>query len=135
MQIYLQINKKNTDLSPTENWGRYELRVVDYELDRAVTRKGEINSGIRGGRIRVVIDGFADSLLLAWLFNAFRKEDGSIVTLDENERSVEKLRFANASATSFRMNYDSRTKCGVTVMMIIEAKEIITDNDLHFECK
>ncbi|MGL5920152.1 MAG: type VI secretion system tube protein TssD [Bacteroidales bacterium] len=111
------------------------LRVVDYELNRAVTRKGEINSGIRGGRIRVVIDGFADSLLLAWLFNAFRKEDGSIVTLDENERSVEKLRFANASATSFRMNYDSRTKCGVTVMMIIEAKEIITDNDLHFECK
>ena len=47
--------------------------MVDYEFSRAVTRKGEINSDVRGGRIRVVIEGFADSLLLAWLFDAIRK--------------------------------------------------------------
>lgn len=135
MHSYLHIHRENT-AGPQERYrGTYELRSMDYEFSRAVTRKGEINSDVRGGRIRVVIEGFADSLLLAWLFDTVKREDGAIVTLDENERSVEKLHFAKASVTSFRINYDSRAKHGVTVIVIIEAKEIVTDKDLHFESR
>jgi hypothetical protein len=97
-----------------------------------VGRKGEITSGVCGGEIRIVIDGFADATLLGWLFDTFRKEDGAIVTLDEHETTFAKLQFSGASVKNYRMNYDSRVKKGVVTIIVIEAKEITTDNDLFF---
>ena len=88
-----------------------------------------------GGNIRIVIDGFADATLLGWLFDRFRQEDGAIVTLDEHETTFAKLQFAGASVKSYRMNYDSRVKKGVVTIIVIEAKEIATDNDLFFTNK
>ena len=135
MQNDLYILRENT-AGPQERYrGTYPLRMMEYELSRTTDRKGRINSEVQGGRIRVVIEGFADSLLMAWLFDATRKEDGAIITLDEHERGVEKMHFNRASAVSFRMNYDSKTKAGVTMELIIQAKEIATDKDLYFESR
>ena len=78
---------------------------------------------------------FADATLLGWLFDTFRKEDGAIVTLDEHETTFAKLQFSGASVRSYRMNYDSRVKKGVVTIIVIEAKEIVTDNDLFFKNK
>ena len=46
-----------------------------------------------------------------------------------------KLQFSGASVRSYRMNYDSRVKKGVVTIIVIEAKEIVTDNDLFFKNK
>lgn len=132
MQTYLYLHKENTDLPHDEYRGKYPLKHFDYGLSRNVGRKGEITSGVCGGEIRIVIDGFADATLLGWLFDTFRQENGAIVTLDENETTLSKLHFAGASVKSYRMNYDSRVKNGVATILVIEAKEIGTDNDLFF---
>ena len=60
---------------------------------------------------------------------------GRIVTLDEHETTFAKLQFSGASVRSYRMNYDSRVKKGVVTIIVIEAKEIVTDNDLFFKNK
>lgn len=135
MQTYLQIKKKDTGIPQAEYWGRYELRAVDYELSRAVGRKGEIISEVRGGKIRVAIEGVADSLLMTWLFDPIRSEDGVITTLDETNRTLSKLHFSEAKATAMRLNYDSQVKNGLVMMVTINAKEIRTDNNLYFESK
>lgn len=133
MITYLYIHRENA-AGPQERYrGTYRLKHVDYELSRAVGRKGEVISDVRGGRIRIVVDGFADSLLMAWLFDAVRREDGALVTMDENEKVISKLYFDGASVEKFRFNYDSRVKEGTATMLTIVAREIITDNDLHFE--
>ena len=86
MQTYLYIHRENT-AGPQERYrSTYPLKHVDYELSRAVGRKGEVLSDVQGGKIRMVIDGFADSQLMAWIFDAVRREDGAIVTVDEREK-------------------------------------------------
>lgn len=132
MQTYLYLHKENTDLPQSEYRGKYPLKHYDYSLSRTVGRKGEITSGVCGGEIRIVVDGFADATLLRWLFNTFCQEDGVIATLDEHETTLAKLQFAGASVKSYRMNYDSRVKKGVVTIIVIEAKEIETDNNLFF---
>ncbi|WP_455593526.1 type VI secretion system tube protein TssD [Bacteroides sp.] len=135
MQTYLYLHKENVNIPQAQYRGKYLLKHMDYELSRSVGRKGEIVSDVCGGEIRVVIDGFADSTLFGWLFDTFRKEDGEIVVLDEHEKTVSKLHFAVATARQFRLNYDSRVKEGLVTIFIIEAKEIVTDNDLFFQKK
>lgn len=135
MQTYLYIHKENTGIPQAQFRGRYPLRHMDYELGRAVGRRGEIASGIRGGEIRVVIDGFADKAFLRWLFGLSGKEDGEVVTLDEYEQTVAKFRFSGASVKDFRVSYDSRVKASVSTIVTIEAGEIATDRDLHFESR
>ncbi len=135
METYLHLHKENTGIPQAQFRGRYLLRHMDYELGRTVGRKGEATSGIRGGEIRVAIEGFADPVLLRWLFDPTCKEDGEIVTLNEHEQTFSKFRFFGARAVQFRLNYDSRLKESVTTILTIRAREIITDNDLHFEKK
>lgn len=133
MQTYLYIHKENTS-GPQERYrGIYPLKHVDYELSRAVGRKGEVLSDVQGGKIRMVIDGFADSQLMAWIFDAVCREDGAIVTVDESEKVISKLRFDGALVAKFRFNYDSRVKEGTSTLLTIAVREITTDNDLHFE--
>lgn len=64
MQTYLYLHKENIDLPQSEYRGKYPLKHFDYGLSRNVGRKGEITSGVCGGEIRIVIDGFADATLL-----------------------------------------------------------------------
>lgn len=133
MQTYLYIHKENTGIPQVQYRGKYLLKHLDYDLCRSVGRKGEIISDVRGGEIRVVIDGFADATLLAWVFDPCRKENGSIVTMDEYEQDIAQLCFTGASAKNFRVNYDSRVKEGVSTILTLEVKEMMTDHDLHFE--
>lgn len=133
MQTYLYIHRETT-AGPQERYrGTYPLKHVDYELSRAVGRKGEVLSGVQGGKIQIVVDGFADSLLMAWIFDALRREDGVLVTVDQSEKVISKLHFNGASVVKFRFNYDSRVKEGTSTLLTIVAREITTDNDLHFE--
>ena len=133
MQTYLYLHKENTGLPQEQYQGEYPLRHADYELSRSVNRRGEIASGVCGGEIRVVIDGFAQAALLGWVFDSFRKENGTIETIDEHEKTIAKLHFTEATVKNFRISYDSRVKNGVATLLTVEAREIITDNDLHFE--
>ena len=135
MQTYLYLHKENIDLPHDEYREKYLLKHYDYSLSRNVGRKGEITSGVCGGEIRIAIDGFADAILLGRLFDTFRQEDGTIVMLDEHETTFAKLQFAGGLVRSYRMNYDSRVKKGVVTIIVIEAKEIVTDNDLFFKNK
>lgn len=57
MKTYLYLHKENTGIPQAQFRGRYPLRHMDYELGRTVGRKGEATSGIRGGEIRVAIEG------------------------------------------------------------------------------
>ena len=59
MQTYLYLHKENIDLPHGVYRGKYPLKHFDYGLSRNVGRKGEITSGVCGGEIRIVIDGFA----------------------------------------------------------------------------
>ena len=110
MQTHLYLHKENTDLPHDKYRGKYPLKHFDYGLSRNVGRKGDITSGLCGGEIRIVIDGFADATLQGWLFDRFRQEDGAIVTLDEPETNLTKLKFSGASVTSNRRKHASRDK-------------------------
>lgn len=133
MKTYLYLHRESVTEQQEQFRGRYELRHVDYEFSRTTDRHGAIASDVRGGVIRVAIDGFADALLLAWLFSQTHMEDGEIVTLDPTERVVEKLSFKHATALDFRMNFDSRLKEALITTIRIEAAEIETDNDLYVQ--
>lgn len=112
MQTHLYLHKESTDIPPFQYRGKYLLKHFNYDSNRSVGRKGEITSGGCGEEIRIVIDGFADAVLLTWLFDSFRKEDGAIVILDEHETTFAKLHFSEALVRSYRINYDSHQKRG-----------------------
>lgn len=133
MQTFLYLHKEDPHSPQAQHRECYLLKHVDYEFDRTVGRRGEITSDIRGGEIRVAIEGFADHTLLRWLFDPMRKEDGEIVIQNDYEQNLAKFQFRGASAMQFRLHYDSRLKESVTTILTIRASEIVTDNDLHFE--
>ncbi len=111
---------------------KYSVRQVSYELRRAVNHKGEIASDIQEGVIRIVIDGFADKVLLRWIFDRVISQTGKISTIDEQHMTISQLYFAEAKIIDYRMNYDSRGNDSVSTIINIEAKEIITDKDLQY---
>lgn len=133
MPTFLHIHRARTDTHQRRYRNEYELRHMDYELNREVNYKGEITSEIVGGTIRAVIDGFGDEDLFHWLFRPDIEEEGEIVTMDLNERVIEQFLFNRAKATGYRLHFDANTKDAVAAIVTIEAKEIVTDNDLDFE--
>lgn len=135
MPTYLYIHPEASETPQALFRDRYPIRTFDFEFSRDVDRRGEIVSGIHGGSIRVVLEGFADANLLAWIFDPIRKESGEIRILDEFERNLGWVRFKGASVCSYRLHYDSRIKEGVTLLLAIWVKELVTDGDVYFEKK
>lgn len=133
MPTYLYLHQEHTDTHQRRFRSEYELRHADYELSRAVSYKGEIMSDVTGGQIRAVIDGFGGDDLYHWLFRPDIEENGEIVTVDHNERVIEKFTFSRAKAVGYRLHFDAGTKDAVAAVLTIDAKEIVTDNNLTFE--
>lgn len=133
MPTYLYLHRTRTDTHQRVFRSEYELRHVDYELSRRVNSKGEIDSEVTGGRIRAVINGFGGEDLFHWLFRPDLEERGEIVTVDRQERMIEKLTFSRAKALSYRLHFDAGTQDTVAAIVTIDAKEIVTDNDLYYE--
>jgi hypothetical protein len=133
MPTYLYLHSVRTDTEQRRFRSEYILRHVDYELSRDVNSRGEITSGTMGGRIRLVMDGFGDETLFAWICSPGREENGEIVTMDPHERVIEKFSFARAKATGYRLHFDANIKEAVSVILTIEAGEIATDSDLYFQ--
>jgi len=133
MHTYLHIHEARTDTHQRLYRSRYELRGVDYELSRTVNSRGELDSDMRGGRIRAVIDGFGDEDLFHWLFRPDIEECGEIVTVEGGERMVEKLRFSRAKAVGYRLHFDAGARNSVAAVVTIDAREIETDNELFYE--
>ena len=133
METYLYIHKKSTNTSHVEYRSKYVIKHVEYVLSRETNSRGEIDSELRGGEISIVIDGFAEPAMVSWLVDPMRKECGEVVINDSFTESVSKFQFAGATLSNFRMNYDSRMKSGLSTLITIVAKEIVTDNDLNFE--
>lgn len=133
MSTYLYIHKERTDTEQRFFRREYELRQADWELSREVNSKGEITSDVTGGRIRAVINGFGNEDLFHWLFRPDIEERGEIVTVDRHERMIEKLTFSGAKAVGYRLHYDAGTQDAVAAIVTIDAKKIVTDNDLYYE--
>lgn len=55
MQTYLYIHKEKTSGPQDRYRGKYPLKHVDYELSRAVGRKGDVISDVQGGQVREVL--------------------------------------------------------------------------------
>lgn len=132
MANYLYIHRENTQGPQARFRGAYEVRSVDFELQRGISRRGEAAGSLRSGNLRVVLNGFADGLLLSWLFDTLREEDGEIVSTDGAEQVLEKMAFRHARLIDFRTHYDSRVSEGLITLLTIQAGEIATDNDLHY---
>lgn len=136
MPTYLYLHQENSKGPQKKYRGVYELRHVDYELSRTVNRKGDIMSDIRSGDIRVVINGFGDETLFNWLFGGYLEhENGEIVTLDENERVIEKFSFGGAVAQKYRLHYDANARSAIAASLSIKAETITTDKELYYESK
>lgn len=133
MSTYLYIHRSRTDTEQRFFRSEYELRHADWELSREVNGKGEIVSDMTGGRIRAVINGFGGDDLFRLLLRPDIVEKGEIVTVDRNERMIEKLTFSRAKVVSYRLHFDANTPDAVATIVTIDAKEIVTDNDLHYE--
>ncbi|MEI3464540.1 MAG: type VI secretion system tube protein TssD [Bacteroides fragilis] len=93
MQTHLYLHKENTDLPHDEYRGKYPLKHFDYGLSRNVGRKGEITSGLCGGEIRIVIDGFSDATLLGWLFTPSVKKMGRLLHWMNTKRPLPNCNF------------------------------------------
>lgn len=134
MQTYLYLHKEGTQAPQEQYSGKYLLKHVDYDFFRSVGRRGEIASDVQGGEIHIVLDDFADAVLMGWIFSPYKRRKGMIVT-KEGEETVATLQFSEAKLSSFRMNYDSRVKEGLATLLTIEAGEILTGNDLYVQNK
>lgn len=135
MPTFLYIDELRTDTPQKRYRSEYELRHADYELSRTVNHKGEITSEVAGGRIRVVIDGFGDENLFNWLFDPAKKMGGEVVVTDSHERVQEKFVFANAKAVRYKLNFDANTENAISAILVIEAFEITTENQIHYQKK
>lgn len=131
MPTYLYLHKEENDTVRNEFRGEYELCGADYEFTRDASYKGEVVSEMKGGIIKVTINGFGDELLFNWLFRPDMRKDGEIVTVDIRERVIEKLSFAKARAVKYNLRFDSGT--ATAAVLTIDAEEMATDNDLYYE--
>ena len=135
MPTYLQIQKMRTDTEQHLFRERYELRHVDYELQRKINSKGEIISDVSGGVIRVVLDDFGNSGLFRWLARQDIEENGEIVTTDGYEKVLEKCSFKKARLTGYKLHFDANVKDSVVSILTIKAKEIIAGSEPLYETR
>lgn len=135
MATCLYIDELRTDTSQKHYRSEYALRHADYELCRTVNHKGVISSEVFGGKIRVVIDGFGDENLFNWLFDPAKRMGGEVVVTDSHEKVLEKFIFANAKAIRYKLHFDANSEDAVSAIVVMEAGEITTENDIHYESK
>ena len=125
MQNYLFLHKED-NLGQQEKYrGSYTLSDIEFKSTQKVDGKGNIISERKDEDIYLEIDGVIDQLLAAWLFDPYKKENGAIVTLDENGQNISKTKFDCARISSFRMRFDSETCGKIKSLITISAKEII----------
>lgn len=135
MTTYLYIDELFTGTAQKRYRNGFELRQVDYELNRAISQSGVIISDVTGGRIKAVIHGFGNEDLFNWLFDPAKKKSGEVVTTDSFEKVIGKFTFTNARAIKYRLHYDANTKSGISAELVIEAGEIATENELQYKRK
>lgn len=135
MPTFLYIYELLTDVAHRRYCSEYELRHADYELSRSVNHKGDITSDVAGGRIRVVIDGFGDENLFEWLFDPAKRMNGEVVVTDSHEKVMEKFIFSDARAVQYKLHFDANTEDAVSAIVVMEAGEIKTNTELHYQSK
>ncbi len=133
MPTYLYLHRQNAGTVPYHYRNRYEVRHVDYELNRNVNHKGEIVSDITGGNLRIVLEGFGDEALFSWLFDPSKEENGEIVTTDTDKTVIEKFTFDKAKAIRYRLHFDAGSRESVSAVITIEAGEIVTEGELYYK--
>lgn len=135
MPTFLYIYEFRTDVARGRYCSEYALRYADYELSRSVNHKGEITSDVAGGRIRVVIDGFGDENLFAWLFDPAKRMNGEVVVTDSHEKVTEKFIFSDARAVQYKLHFDANTEDAVSAIVVMEAGEIAANMDINYQSK
>jgi hypothetical protein len=134
MPLFLRLHPLHTDSVQSLFRDTYPLREVNYELTRNVSgHRDNFISELKGGKITAVLDGFGDENLFRLLFSHDIVETGEVVSIDIQERVIDKFRFSRAKFLGYRLNFDASSKEEITTTLTIEAKEISSDNDLFFE--
>lgn len=97
----------------------YELSVCNYTFNRGVDKKGEVQTKVHGGIIKLGIVGVPTDELIEWGMKSRIYKDGAIIFHDLEGQSVEKLKFYNAACINIDINYinsgKSYTSCNLTL--------------------
>jgi hypothetical protein len=108
----------------------YELLHCDYQFYQQIDDRGKVNSEVRGGQIRLVLDTLPTEELIEWGLSRDKRHAGEIglCSPDASESVIEKLLFEDGWCTSFNISYTEDGSSFVKTILVITAQYLTLGN-------
>lgn len=112
---------------------KYDVLSCEYQFDKGVNRVGEVNTGIEGGIIKLLITGIPSDALLGWVFDHTKRFNGEVTIIDPKKgTTLEQVYFEEARCHDFSLDYDPELNKGVMMGLKISSCHIRVGN-IYFE--
>ena len=111
----------------------YELASFTHHFHQEIDQNGKVLSGVRGGTITVLIEGFPSQELIDWGMDSRIYHWGEVVVVDTDGNILEKIQFELGACTFFKIHYVSTGNAYCITKLMIEAKKIKAGDDVELE--
>jgi hypothetical protein len=131
IKAYLKLHKQSSSNSINRAFrDSFEVTYCEYELSKQLNKKGEVDSVLMGGNIRLSIPLLPDEALMHWLFDIKQIVNGEITTQNTQKEVVEKIFFKEARIVDFRFHYESMGIQNASTLITVNAQQIsLGDNE------
>ncbi|MDR3340471.1 MAG: hypothetical protein LBT25_10350 [Candidatus Symbiothrix sp.] len=114
------------------SWERYNVLSYDYDLWQDTNKGGEAISKIKGGNIRLALEGLPNDPLMAWVFDHAKFYNGEITIVDTEGETLEQIYFEEARCVNFDLHYglDTQFKAETRLLLNVQRLQI---GEAYFE--
>ena len=107
----------------------FDIRYVDYSIERDVDAKGRLASHLYGGLIRIIIESTEDTTLLENMVTQFNPHNGTIEYKKGDEEAVMKeLNWEQGYIIKFKETADVEGKKAMVIDFTVSAKILKVGN-------
>lgn len=102
----------------------YELEHCSYNFEQGIDDKGEAQTEVRGGTIKLVIKQLPSDEIIKWSIDPRKYISGAIILYDPDNMPIEKTFFVNATCTHMKIDYEADGQSYMYTQLIIHAESI-----------
>lgn len=102
----------------------YELMNFTNNFHKDVDEKGKVLSGVKGGTISILIDGFPSQELVDWGVESRIYHTGEVIVVDSDDNILEKIQFEQGACTFFKIHYKNAGKAYCATRLVIESNNV-----------
>lgn len=134
IRTFLKLGEQSgADISDLIGSG-YEVLHCGFSFHQGIDTKGQAQTLVKGGEIKIVIDNLPSNEIIEWGMDCRKYLAGEVVFCDENNQAVQKLKFVNAACVEIKISYTEAGDAYAQTKLGILAEQLyLGDNSLNNE--